>query len=147
VPGVQGLIGELWNHLVSWAPFLLMAYASLAGIGHALEYAERVRHEQAEKAALETQLVDAQLGALRMQLQPHFLFNTLNGVAMLIRGRCAPPLRAPVSRCAHREPARRRWHDADHRRFSIAPEDECHRPTDASSSRLARRCARTRATR
>jgi LytS/YehU family sensor histidine kinase len=57
----------------------------LVGIGHALAYAERVRHEQAEKAALQTQLVEAQLGALRMQLQPHFLFNTLNGVAMLIR--------------------------------------------------------------
>jgi len=81
----ETLLRELWNHLVGWAPFLLMAYASLVGIGHALEYAERVRHEQAEKAALETQLVDAQLGALRMQLQPHFLFNTLNGVAMLIR--------------------------------------------------------------
>jgi len=79
------LLRELWNHLVGWAPFLLMAYASLVAIGHALEYAERVRHEQAEKAALETQLVEAQLSALRMQLQPHFLFNTLNGVAMLIR--------------------------------------------------------------
>jgi len=82
----ETLLRELWNHLVAWAPFLLMAYASLAGIGHALAYAERVRHEQAEKAGLETQLVEAQLGALRMQLQPHFLFNTLNGVAMLIRG-------------------------------------------------------------
>ena len=80
------LLRELWNHLVGWAPFLLMAYASLVAVGHALEYAERVRHEQAEKAGLQTQLVEAQLGALRMQLQPHFLFNTLNGVAMLIRG-------------------------------------------------------------
>ncbi|HEX3758217.1 MAG TPA: histidine kinase [Kofleriaceae bacterium] len=77
---------ELWGYLVSWAPVLLMAYASLVGIGHALAYAERVRHEQAEKAALGTQLIEAQLGALRMQLQPHFLFNTLNGIAMLIRG-------------------------------------------------------------
>lgn len=82
----QTLPRELWNNLVSWSAVLLMAYASLVGIGHALAYAERVRHEQAEKAALKTQLVEAQLGALRMQLQPHFLFNTLNGVAMLIRG-------------------------------------------------------------
>lgn len=86
-PGTgEPLLREVWNHLVGWAPFVLMAYASLVGIGHALEYAERVRHEQAEKAGLQTQLVEAQLGALRMQLQPHFLFNTLNGVAMLIRG-------------------------------------------------------------
>jgi len=82
----ESLPHELWSYLVSWAAVLLMAYASLVGIGHALAYAERVRHEQAEKAALQTQLVEAQLGALRMQLQPHFLFNTLNGVAMLIRG-------------------------------------------------------------
>jgi two-component system LytT family sensor kinase len=81
----EGLPREMWGYLVSWAAVLLMAYACLVGIGHALAYAERVRHEQAEKAALQTQLVEAQLGALRMQLQPHFLFNTLNGVAMLIR--------------------------------------------------------------
>lgn len=82
----KSLPRELWDQIVGWSPFLLMAYASLVGIGLALEYAERVRREQAEKAALQTQLVEAQLGALRMQLQPHFLFNTLHGVAMLIRG-------------------------------------------------------------
>jgi len=76
---------EIWDHVVSWGPFLLMAYASLVGIGHALAYAERVRREQVEKAALATQLAEAQLGALRMQLQPHFLFNALNSIAMLIR--------------------------------------------------------------
>ncbi|HSR97204.1 MAG TPA: histidine kinase [Kofleriaceae bacterium] len=76
---------EIWDHVVSWAPFLLMAYASLVGIGHALAYADRVRREQVEKAALATQLAEAQLGALRMQLQPHFLFNALNSIAMLIR--------------------------------------------------------------
>ncbi|MEO7730135.1 MAG: histidine kinase [Kofleriaceae bacterium] len=81
----EGLPREMWGYLVSWAAVLLMAYACVVGIGHALAYAERVRHEQAEKAALQTQVVEAQLGALRMQLQPHFLFNTLNGVAMLIR--------------------------------------------------------------
>jgi hypothetical protein len=84
-PG-ETLARELWSRVVGWSPFLLMAYASLVGIGHAMAYAERVRQEQGEKAALATQLVEAQLGALRMQLQPHFLFNTLNGVAMLIRG-------------------------------------------------------------
>lgn len=81
----ETLVREMWGYLVSWSAVLLMAYASLVGIGHALAYAERVRHEQTEKAALRTQLVEAQLGALRMQLQPHFLFNSLNGVAMLIR--------------------------------------------------------------
>jgi two-component system LytT family sensor kinase len=77
--------GQLWHNFVGWAPFMLMAYACIVGVGHALTYAEQVQREQAEKAELQTQLVEAQLGALRMQLQPHFLFNTLNSVAMLIR--------------------------------------------------------------
>lgn len=76
---------QLWQSFVGWSPFLLTAYGSIVGAGHAVAYAEQVRREQAEKAALATQLVEAQLGALRMQLQPHFLFNTLNSVAMLIR--------------------------------------------------------------
>ena len=37
----------------------------------------------AERARLETQLTDARLSALRMQLNPHFLFNTLNAVSAL----------------------------------------------------------------
>jgi two-component system LytT family sensor kinase len=39
--------------------------------------------EQARAAQLETQLAQAQLEALKMQLHPHFLFNTLNAVAAL----------------------------------------------------------------
>ena len=34
---------------------------------------------------METQLAQAQLQTLKMQLQPHFLFNTLNGIAGLVR--------------------------------------------------------------
>jgi signal transduction histidine kinase len=81
----DSLIEALWHQLIGWGPFMLLAYAAVVGVGHAVEYARRVRREQDEKAALATQLVEAQLGALRMQLQPHFLFNTLNSVAMLVR--------------------------------------------------------------
>lgn len=51
------------------------------------------RHERealellARASALETQVVQARLGALKMQLQPHFLFNTLNAVVSLVRAR------------------------------------------------------------
>jgi LytS/YehU family sensor histidine kinase len=76
---------RVWQNLISWSPSLLMAYAAIIGVGHALSYAAQVQREQSEKAALATQLVEAQLGALRMQLQPHFLFNTLNSIAMLVR--------------------------------------------------------------
>jgi LytS/YehU family sensor histidine kinase len=41
--------------------------------------------EQRQLAALERSLADTRLQALSLQLQPHFLFNTLNGIAALIR--------------------------------------------------------------
>ena len=45
--------------------------------------ADRQRAE-AESARLAGQLADARLGALRAQLHPHFLFNTLNAVSALV---------------------------------------------------------------
>jgi signal transduction histidine kinase len=56
-------------------------------------YEESRRHERealellTRAATLETQVVQARLGALKMQLQPHFLFNTLNAVVSLVRAR------------------------------------------------------------
>ena len=77
---------KLVERIIGWSPSLVMAYGGLVGVGYALAYAEQVQREQREKAELSTQLVESQLGALRMQLQPHFLFNTLNSIAMLVRG-------------------------------------------------------------
>ncbi|MEZ5401733.1 MAG: histidine kinase [Bryobacteraceae bacterium] len=44
----------------------------------------RFRESEVESARLQTQLVQAQLHALRAQLQPHFLFNTLHGISELV---------------------------------------------------------------
>lgn len=41
------------------------------------------REEEARNIELQTELADAQLNALKMQLQPHFLFNTLHSIASL----------------------------------------------------------------
>jgi len=48
-------------------------------------YARRDREGQVRASRLETQLAQAQLEALRGQLHPHFLFNTLNAITALIR--------------------------------------------------------------
>jgi two-component system LytT family sensor kinase len=44
-----------------------------------------VREKEAHTSRLAAQLAEARLGALRMQLNPHFLFNSLNAVLVLVR--------------------------------------------------------------
>src|SRR5580692_3106806 len=51
------------------------------GIG----YFERYRENERTAAQLEVQLANARLSALRMQLNPHFLFNTMNSISGLMR--------------------------------------------------------------
>src|SRR5258708_7501467 len=47
-------------------------------------YYQQSRHRELEAADLQRELVEARLDALRMQLNPHFLFNTLHAVSALI---------------------------------------------------------------
>jgi two-component system LytT family sensor kinase len=62
---------------------LLLMWAVL-GAFHGIRIFERYRRREVEAAKLESQLATAQTQALQMQLQPHFLFNTLNSIAALI---------------------------------------------------------------
>jgi two-component system, LytTR family, sensor kinase len=75
-------------------PMILNHFLIFCGIlaaGFAREYSRRFRaHEKAaaemaaETAQLQTQLTEAKLSALNAQLNPHFLFNTLNAVSSLV---------------------------------------------------------------
>lgn len=51
---------------------------------HALLYYRRFRAGELEQASLKTQLAQAHLKALKMQLHPHFLFNTLHSISSLV---------------------------------------------------------------
>ncbi|HSE97856.1 MAG TPA: histidine kinase, partial [Blastocatellia bacterium] len=62
----------------------ILIYGSVIGISYALSYYRKYREREMKAARLESQLAQARLDALRKQLQPHFLFNTLNTVAILI---------------------------------------------------------------
>lgn len=62
----------------------LLTYAAIVGAAHAFWLHEESRRRELAASRLETSLVDAQLRALKMQLQPHFLFNTLQAIATLI---------------------------------------------------------------
>ncbi len=63
----------------------LLIYATTLGLSYAVSYYLRYREREFRASQLETQLANAQLQTLKMQLQPHFLFNTLNGIAGLVR--------------------------------------------------------------
>lgn len=65
--------------------YIDLIIATLIVIGaHALLYYRRFQAGQLEQAALREQLAQAQLRALKMQLHPHFLFNTLHSISSLV---------------------------------------------------------------
>jgi two-component system LytT family sensor kinase len=64
--------------------FYLLVYGVVAGIVHGLIYYRKFRYEELEASRLETQLAQAQLQVLRVQLHPHFLFNTLHTISALL---------------------------------------------------------------
>jgi two-component system LytT family sensor kinase len=69
----------------------LIVYAAVLGAAFARNYfiqaqarLNETRELQAQTAQLQARLAEAQLDALRMQLNPHFLFNTLNAISTLV---------------------------------------------------------------
>ena len=66
----------VYNMVIFWCAFFLFR-----GMG----YYERYREHERTAAQLEIQLANAQISALRMQLNPHFLFNTMNSISSLMR--------------------------------------------------------------
>ena len=62
-------------------------YAAIVGVTHAARASREARDREQAAARLEAGLAEARLAALRAQLDPHFLFNTLNAVsALALRG-------------------------------------------------------------
>lgn len=71
--------------LVSRLPLEWILYCMVLGVVTAFEYYQRYHERALQAAQLERSLADAKLHALELQLQPHFLFNTLNALASLVR--------------------------------------------------------------
>jgi two-component system, LytTR family, sensor kinase len=95
-----GVFPGLMNTFVTTFAFLLvigfhtgiMTYWEVLGVQYGIGYYQNYQERKQEALRLElraselqSQLVQAQLGVLKMQLQPHFLFNTLNAIMVLVR--------------------------------------------------------------
>jgi two-component system LytT family sensor kinase len=101
-----GVFPALMSTFASTFAFLLvigfhsgvMTYWALLGVQYGIGYYQRYQERSREALRLElrtselqTQLMQSQLGALKMQLQPHFLFNTLNAIMVLVRQQKTQP--------------------------------------------------------
>lgn len=63
----------------------LILYGAIAAFSVTLEARDRLLHQRADGARLSELLAQAQLAALRLQIEPHFIFNALNAITALIR--------------------------------------------------------------
>lgn len=64
--------------------FDVLFYSVIVAIVHAFDNRKKYHEQDLKLAHLETQLVEAQLHALRTQLNPHFLFNTLHTISAMM---------------------------------------------------------------
>jgi len=83
-------LGQFWlREWLSWIfitlPFGVAVYLCVVGIEHATRYFIDAREREVQIARLSEQLSSARFAALQAQLNPHFLFNTLNTIAVLVR--------------------------------------------------------------
>ena len=90
---MQGGASQFWRQFavewLSWIfttlPFGAAVYLCMVGIEHATRYFIEAREREVQVARLSEQLSSARFAALQAQLNPHFLFNTLNTIQVLVR--------------------------------------------------------------
>jgi two-component system, LytTR family, sensor kinase len=76
------LFGRLF--LYNFLDDCVAVYLPVVAIAHVLWYYHEFRDRDLRTSQLETRLAQAQLKALKSQLQPHFLFNTLHSISTLM---------------------------------------------------------------
>jgi sensor histidine kinase YesM len=92
VPAHHNAVFDPWRSITHlWFLREMIVYSGIVAAGIARDYSLRYRARQdeatrlqAETAQLRAQLAEARLSALRSQIDPHFLFNTLNAVSALV---------------------------------------------------------------
>jgi signal transduction histidine kinase len=83
-PEPRLLARQFMHGMMSSFHWNVLIYFALVALCHARDFYDRYRERDSRALELESRLAVARLQALRMQLQPHFLFNALNAIAELI---------------------------------------------------------------
>ena len=81
----SSMLTRLRNQYVGTFHSEVLTYWAVIGLSHAVNYYRKYREREIRASQLQAQLARAELDALRMQLQPHFLFNTLNTISVLMK--------------------------------------------------------------
>jgi two-component system LytT family sensor kinase len=77
--------GDAFNRaLVTTFFYNLLIYWVVITVGYAFDYYRKFNEREVRAAELEKRLTEARLQALQMQLNPHFLFNTLHAISSLM---------------------------------------------------------------
>lgn len=103
---VWGVDARTWVRR-SWPVFLgvvqgtfvdqITTYITIVFLAHAYAFFDRARARELEKSELQEALTASELQSLKMQLHPHFLFNTLHGISTLMENEPAAAKRMLVN--------------------------------------------------
>ncbi|HEV7474477.1 MAG TPA: histidine kinase [Pyrinomonadaceae bacterium] len=84
-PVTEAFLVYYFSWILTNLPWSVFLYFTVLGCVFAFTYYREARERESQQARLAAQLAEARLGALRMQLNPHFLFNSLNAITVLVR--------------------------------------------------------------
>jgi hypothetical protein len=83
-PGRANVPALLTSSIVHHFTYDVVFYAGVISLYQALDYFKKLRQKELDEARLAESLATAQLQSLKMKLQPHFLFNALQSISVLV---------------------------------------------------------------
>lgn len=81
------LIDYLQRFTLAWFFYQYFIYSAMLILLLAFDYYQKFKRKETQALELQKHLIESQLTSLKSQLHPHFLFNTLNSISMLVRMR------------------------------------------------------------